>query len=83
MYLLKAKKINYNPYEIDNNDKINKEPLDPHHTHFLLIDSGFPNEEYEKELINSKIMISHERKNYYREEIEAKLVEHYKIPIIR
>jgi hypothetical protein len=83
LYLLKSKQIDYNPYEMDNNDKINEKPLDPHHTHFLLIDSGYPNEEYEIDLINGKRIISHERKNYYREEIEAKLAEHYKIPIIR
>jgi ribosomal 30S subunit maturation factor RimM len=76
--------INYNPYEIDTPDhNENKKLLDPYHTHFLLIDSRKPDEENERELINGKKMISRERQNYYREKIEKKLVERYKIPIIR
>ena len=57
--------------------------LDPYHTHFLLIDSGNPEKEYKKELTGGKIMINQKRQNIYREEIEARLVEHYKVPIIR
>jgi hypothetical protein len=80
------KYINYNPYEIDTQDqKEDKKPLDPYHTHFLLIDSGNPENEYirNKELINCEKKISRKRQNIYREDIEAMLVKNYEIPIIR
>ena len=55
------------------------------HTHFLLIDSGDPNKEYKSKskVINGQKKISRKRQNYYREEIEARLVKNYEIPIIR
>jgi hypothetical protein len=80
-YYIKQKYINYNPYEIDTRDhNEGKKPLDPYHTHFLLIDSGDPKNEYKK---NDATKISRKKQNCYREEIEAELAKHYKIPIIK
>jgi hypothetical protein len=72
------KYINYNPYEINARDyNEDKKPLDPYHTHFLLIDSGDPNKEYnsKSKVINGQKKISRKRQNCYREEIEAMLVK--------
>ena len=62
----------YSPYKINANK--GEKHLDPFHSHFILINDG-------------EIMVGKQKgnKNHsdYRDEIEAKLKEHLKIPIIK
>jgi hypothetical protein len=75
------KLIDYNPYEITSNFQGEK-PLDPFHTHFLLIDSGDPKDEY-KNYDKANRVLSRNRQNYHRQKLEAILAKNYEIPIIR
>ncbi len=75
------KLIDYNPYEVTSCVQGEK-PLDPFHTHFLLIDSGDPEKEYKTDDKDNKVL-SRFRQNYHRQMMEAELAKSYKIPIIR
>jgi hypothetical protein len=62
----------YNPYKIDSNQ--GEKHSDPFHSHFILIDDG--------EILLGNLRGNRNRSDY-RDEIEAKLKEHLKIPIIK
>ena len=83
-FFILVKLIDYNPYEISHKFGGEKS-LDPYHTHFLLIDSGDPKSEYKTvtEGGNTIKVLSRKRQNFHRQKLEAKLVENFKIPIIR
>jgi hypothetical protein len=63
----------YNPYTIDSNK--GEKHLDPFHSHFILIDDDDQN--------TAGNQRGNRNRSDYRDEIEAKLKEYLKIPIIK